>query len=153
MAWGAMPDLSSLATVLEGRAKMTVQDVMDRRVVWVNAEDSLEQALQVMRRDGVDAVLVQVGQGRRTFGIMTMRDIIEKSVASAVDPATTQVGNLMSSPVVTVTPEMSIRSASALMARSRIRRLPVFDGHEIVGLLTDSAIFQLVEEGGWDRLD
>lgn len=132
---------------------MTVQDVMDRRVVWVSAQDSLRRALEAMRSHGVDCVLVRMDEGRRTFGIMTMRDIIEKSVAREVDPDRTRVEELMSAPVVTVTPEMGIRNASALMARSRIRRLPVFDGHDIVGLITDSAIFQLVEEGGWDHLD
>lgn len=130
----------------------TVAEIMERKVVWVRPGASLEEVLETMRREKVDHVLVEQGGRRRTFGILTMRDVIEKTVARKVDPRATTVGELMSTPVITVPPEMGIRSASALMARSRIRRLPVFDGREVVGVLSDAAIFQLVEEGGWDRL-
>lgn len=142
----------SLRDVPQG-SRLTVQDIAETRVVWVGASDPLPTALRAMRQAGTDCVLVRTGDDRRAFGIVTMRDVIEKGVAGGADAAELTVAQLMSTPVVTVTPEMSIRRASALVARCGIRRLPIFDGREVTGVLSDTAIFQLVEEGGWDRLD
>jgi isocitrate dehydrogenase len=55
----------------------------------------------------------------------------------------------MSSPVITVSPNTSLRECSALMLEKDIRRVVVAQGNEIVGIVSDTDIFSAVEERGW----
>ena len=67
---------------------------------------------------------------------MTDRDIVVRLVAEARDPASTPLADLCSHPLVTVTPADSIEQAVQLMRSKAIRRLPVVEGGQAVGIVS-----------------
>ncbi|MEN9937007.1 MAG: hypothetical protein RLZZ387_3586 [Chloroflexota bacterium] len=126
----------------------TVGEIMTRRVITVAVGTSVAEATQVMRQHGITSVLVEPG-GSGEWGIMTMRDVLAKIVGADRNPEEVRVAELATSPVVSVAPEMSLRECSKLMIDSNIRRAAVREHGRVVGIISDTDIFQLVEERGW----
>jgi CBS domain-containing protein len=107
---------------------------MSSPVQTVTAECSAVEAAQRMRADGVGSLVVR-DDTDAIAGIVTQSDIIEV-LAAAADMATTTVADLMSSPVVTVGSDDRILAAAELMKDNSVRRLPVVDDGELVGIVT-----------------
>jgi CBS domain-containing protein len=119
----------------------TASDVMTKHVVDVDARATVAEAIEKMREKKVSSLLVRSGEGMRTWGFMTETDVIEKVVADGLEPTTVSVHEIMSKPVITVSPTLSLQECSALFARADIRRVLVFDGDSIVGIVSSSDIF------------
>jgi isocitrate dehydrogenase len=81
-----------------------------------------------------------------------MRDVLQKIVAADRSPEEVAVNELASRPLVYVSPEMSLRDCSKLMIDRNIRRAAVRERDRIVGIISDTDIFQVVEERGWGPL-
>jgi signal-transduction protein with cAMP-binding, CBS, and nucleotidyltransferase domain len=79
-----------------------------------------------------------VVSGEKPIGILTERDLVKKIVAKATDPQAVKVGDVMSSPLVTISPEASLRDAASLMLKSGVKRLPVTSNGRLVGIITDT---------------
>jgi CBS domain-containing protein len=94
-----------------------------------------------MRERNVSSLLVRPGEGKHTWGFMTQTDVIEKVIAAGLDPGQVYVREIMSKPVITVAPNLSLQEISALFARAGIRRVLVFDGEEMLGIVSGSDIF------------
>lgn len=121
---------------------ITAADVMTPQVVDIEADATVAEAIQKMRDCHVSSLLVKTGKDMATWGIMTETDVIRKVVAENLDPAMVSVREIMSRPVITVSPKHSIQECAALLARADIRRVLVFDGKEIVGIVSLSDIFR-----------
>jgi CBS domain-containing protein len=119
----------------------TAADIMTKHVVDIGPDDSVTEAIEKMKQWNVSSLLVKTGQGPAGWGFMTETDIIEKVVAKGLDPADLRTGEIMSKPVITVSPGYSIQECAALLARADIRRVLVYDGHNIVGIVSTSDIF------------
>ena len=76
------------------------------------------------------------GDDDRLKGMLTDRDIVVKAVARAKDVAQTLVGELAEGKPVTIGGDDSVREAIRTMRRSQLRRLPVIDGHQLVGVIS-----------------
>ncbi|MFN8485481.1 MAG: CBS domain-containing protein [Anaerolineae bacterium] len=128
---------------------LTVADIMTHEPVAIEPSASVEQALHTMRERGISSILVKPEHAGEDWGIMTKRDIISKIVASDLDPSELQVREIMTSPILRIPPDMTLRQVSAMMFENRVRRLPVFDHGKLVGIVSDTDIFRVIEEGGW----
>src|SRR5262249_10879660 len=74
--------------------------------------------------------------GERVIGIFTERDILRRVVAPGKDPATTSVGDVMTSPVAYCRPETSIAECRSVMTAKRIRHLSLVEGERLCGIVT-----------------
>jgi CBS domain-containing protein len=110
-----------------------ISDVMTQGVVTAATDDSLRRVGELMRDRNVGSVVIC--DGGRPVGVITDRDLALVVVADAVD-AGEAAGAQASRPLVTGHVEMDIEEAVALMVQHRIRRLPVTDGDELVGIVT-----------------
>jgi CBS domain-containing protein len=110
-----------------------ISDVMTQGVVTAATGDSLRRVGELMRDRNVGSVVVC--EGDRPVGVITDRDLALAVVADAVDVAE-DAGSQASRPLVTGNVQMDIAEAVALMVQHRIRRLPVTDGEELVGIVT-----------------
>ncbi|MCA1553729.1 MAG: CBS domain-containing protein, partial [Chloroflexi bacterium] len=126
----------------------TAADVMGREAVYIADEATVSEALALMESQDVLSLLVRLRDGE--LGIVTQRDIISKVVAQERDPDQLRVREITSSPIITVAPSTSIAECSRIMIERNIRRLPVEEGGEIIGVVRDTDIFQAVEERGWE---
>lgn len=114
---------------------MQVKDLMNTSVVSVAPEESAALAARLLSRHNV-GVLPVCGSDGRIKGIVTDRDIVLRCVAAESDPETTQVRDIMTKTVVTVSPDDDVREATRLMAREKVRRLPVASNKRLVGILS-----------------
>lgn len=119
----------------------TATDVMTKHVVDIEPTATVADAIAKMKEWNVSSLLVQRTEPSDTWGFMTQTDVIEKVVARGLEPASVHVYEIMTKPVITVPPNCSLPECAALMARADIRRVLVFDGEEIVGIVSSTDIF------------
>jgi CBS domain-containing protein len=110
-----------------------LQELMSKNVVSVSPDQSLQQAASLMSQFNVGSLpVVQNGQIQ---GIITDRDITLRSTAQGLD-GNTPVSQCMSAGnLISGNPNMDIHEAAALMSQSQIRRLPVVDNNQLVGMV------------------
>ncbi len=128
----------------------TVVDVMKTPVISVETTATVMEAMHLMRQKVVSSVLVTPKVKGGQAGIMTQRDIMSKVVTKGKDAKKLKVRQVMSSPLVTVPPDCSLRDAAKLMVKRNIRRVLVAEGGKIIGIVSDTDIFSAVEERGWE---
>jgi len=110
-----------------------VSEIMRPEVVTVAPSDNIKKAIDIMITKNVGSVVV-VEDGK-VVGILTERDVLKK--IKDIDIDRTLVGEVMTSPVLTVMPDTFITEALALMQTRKIRRLPVMRGGRLVGIVTE----------------
>ncbi len=120
----------------------TAADVMTRDVVTIEPHATVAEAVDRMKQRKVSSLLVKRESEIDTWGFMTETDVIEKVVAKELDLAEVHVSEIMSKPVITVPPTHSLQECAALLARAEIRRVLVYDGRAIVGIVSSSDIFE-----------
>lgn len=107
----------------------------------ISARDSVALAIRRMQLNHVSSLIVPPRDEAAEYGILTKHDILNKVVAAGRDPIQVRVGDVMTSPLVSVDPDCSARRCAALMMQHRIRRLPVVHNHLPIGIVSDSAVF------------
>ena len=112
---------------------MKVRDVASTSVVAVGPEQSMREAARVMAKHRVGSAVVQ--DAEQLAGVLTERDVL-KLVASGADPDETKVDEIMTPDVVTVGPNWDLVEAAREMAERRIRHLVVYDGGQLMGVLS-----------------
>lgn len=122
---------------------MKVIDMAVHNVATITADKTITECAVQMRLEHVGSLVV-IDDARRPVGMITDRDIAIEVVAKQLDPGVTRVSDIMTSPVVTATPEESMVVALARMREFGIRRLPIVDENgELCGVISNS---NLVEE-------
>jgi len=91
-------------------------------------------AIRLMAEHSVGALLVMEGQ--RLVGVVSERDYARKVILRGFASSETPVRQIMSSPVMTVRPEQTVRECMQIMSEKRFRHLPVVDGEKVVGVLS-----------------
>lgn len=112
---------------------MKVKDVMTKNVAYINPDSSVTEAAQLMQKHNVGSIPVCDKNG--VIGVVTDRDIVVRNVAHGTDPHTTQVKNVMTSSVTTVTPDMDIGQVTDIMSANQVRRIPVVENNMLVGII------------------
>jgi CBS domain-containing protein len=112
---------------------MKVRDVASSAVVAVGPAQSLREATQLMAKHRVGSAVVQ--DAEQLVGILTERDVLN-AVASGAAAETVTVQDIMTADVVTVGPDWDLVEAAAEMARRRIRHLVVYEGGQLLGVLS-----------------
>lgn len=118
---------------------MKVQDVMSRRIISVSPDENAAVAARLLSHYNVGALPVCTKDGRLR-GMVTDRDIVLRCVAAEEDPLTVRVSDIMTRRIFSVSSQQSVDEASALMAKEKIRRLPVQDNNKVVGMISLSDI-------------
>ncbi|WP_420381330.1 CBS domain-containing protein [Novosphingobium sp.] len=104
--------------------------------VWtVHADDSVADAIALLAERRIGALPVTDGDGG-VAGIFSERDVLYSLRRLGADLLTRKVGDVMTSPVVTVSPDQSALDALALMTKRRFRHLPVMDGGKMVAFIS-----------------
>lgn len=134
---------------MTGLKPYIVDEIMTSPVITVPASMPAEDAVHLMRSKHIHSVVVEPDRLGGAYGIMTQRDLLKKVVAADRPLLNLTVGDLMSSPLITVSPDTPIKQASIIMLDANIRRAVVMKDGKLVGIISDTDIFQCVEERGW----
>ena len=119
----------------------TAAEIMTKNVVNIRPDATVADAIKKMKEHTVSSLLVRRDEVMQTWGFMTETDVIEKVVAKQLDPASISVTEIMSKPVITVSPRASLQECASLLTRADIRRVLVYDANDIVGIVSSSDIF------------
>lgn len=114
---------------------MRVRDLMSKSVVTIAPEESAALAARLLSRHELGALPVCAADGTLA-GIVTDRDIVTRCVAAGEEPGRVPVRDIMSPAPSVITPETPISAAVRLMAQRQVRRLPVVEQGQVVGMLS-----------------
>jgi CBS domain-containing protein len=120
-----------------------VRDAMTENVLTTTPDKSIVDAAKLMKAEGRGSIVVV--ERKRPIAIVTERDFLKKVVAEGRSPRRVTVRDVMSSPLVTVSPATSLRDAGALMTSKKIRRLPVVQSNRLVGIITSADFFPRID--------
>ena len=124
----------------------TAREIMTGGVECAQATDTVADAAKKMDELSVGALPI-CGEDNRLKGMITDRDITIKVVAKGQDPASVRVIDLADQDeVVTIGADDSLDEALATMAKHQVRRLPVIDGHDLVGMVSMADIASNVDD-------
>ncbi len=123
----------------------TVQDVMTTDVECCRPDETVYDA--AMKMKDYDVGSIPVTQDKNLMGMVTDRDIVLRCIAEK-KPNTTSVSDVMSSNIITAEPNMDIHQAARMMAEKQIRRLPIVENQQLVGIasLGDMAVDTTTDE-------
>lgn len=124
----------------------TARELMTPGAKCVGENETLEQAAQHMREQGFGSLPI-CGEDNRLKGMITDRDIVVKCIAEGGDPKTAKAGGLAQGKPVTIGADDNVSEALQTMKDHQVRRLPVIDGHELVGMLAQAD----VARSEWDN--
>jgi CBS domain-containing protein len=113
---------------------LQVKDVMVTNLITIDASASVKQAAELMDKHDIGCLIII--NYENPVGIVTERDMMRRILLKKRDPDKTEVGNIMSAPLITAQPQTDIRDAVRLMNERRIKKLPVMDGGQLVGLVS-----------------
>jgi CBS domain-containing protein len=111
-----------------------IRELMTPNPVALPGTASVHETARAMRDAQIGDVIVI--ENNQVCGIVTDRDIVVRILAETRDPATTTLADICSHSIVTVTPTESVEEAVRLMRTHAIRRLPVVDGGQAVGIVS-----------------
>jgi len=131
-----------------GRAPTTVADLMTRTLITAGEDDTVEDAMHQMSTNNVSCIVVEPNK-KGDWGIMTRRDIVTKIVHANRSTASSKVKDIASRPLFAVPAETTIREAAKLLAEKNFSRLAISQGDKVIGIVTETDIFNSVERFGW----
>jgi CBS domain-containing protein len=129
---------------------MQVKDAMNPKVIVASKDISVKEAARLMAKFKIGSlVIVEEGEGNIN-GVITESDIVRKVVATGLDSSQTVVEQTMTKDVVTVDEDIDIGEACRIMVENKIKRLPVVEDGELVGILTTTDVMavepKMIEE-------
>ncbi len=124
------------------RISLKVRDIMDDKVYMIDEGRSCKEALDEMVDKGVWSLLVS--RDGLPVGVVTERDIIKKVIRKGFSLEGVQVGKVMSSPIITVSPDDPVAKAMELMVQNDIRRVYVVEKGKIIGRVTQTGAFKKI---------
>ncbi len=111
-----------------------VRDIMSKEVKVVRPDSSVKEVVATMNKFDIGSIVVV--QSNRPVGIITERDILRRIVQPCLPPETLTARQVMTSPLLTTDEATSIDEAAKLMAKEKVKKLPVMANQKLVGIVT-----------------
>ena len=121
------------------------RDVMTEGAECVGENETIREAAAKLAQLNVGSMPI-CGEDDRLEGMLTDRDIAVKVVAEGKDPEQTTAGDLAQGKPVTIGADDSIDEALSVMSEHQVRRLPVIDGHDLVGIVSQADIARNLDD-------
>ena len=123
----------------------TAREVMTGGAECIGENDSVLDAAKRLAELDVGAMPI-CGEDNRLKGMLSDRDIVVKVLAQGKDPGSTKAGELAEGKPVTIGADDSVGEALHTMAEHKVRRLPVIDGHDLIGIVSQADLARSVDE-------
>ena len=116
------------------------RDVMHKGIISIDGMATAKEAAAKMRSEKVSYLLVNKRHDDDAWGIVAVQDFIEGVIIASRSPAEVNVYEIMTKPIITVPADMDIRYVARLIHRAGIRRAPVENGKELIGMISLSSL-------------
>src|SRR3954467_6105136 len=117
----------------------TARDIMTGDAECVSVNETLADAARKLRDLDVGALPI-CGEDNRLKGMLTDRDIVVKCIAEGGDPSSMKVSELAEGKPVTIGAADPVEGAARTMKEHGVRRLPVIDGHDLIGIVSQADV-------------
>jgi CBS domain-containing protein len=117
----------------------TAREIMSGGVDCIGENETVAEAARRMAQLGVGALPI-CGEDDRLKGMLTDRDIVVKVIAAGKDPDSCKAGELAEGKPVTIGADDSLEELVRTMAQHEVKRVPVIDGHRLVGVVSESDV-------------
>jgi CBS domain-containing protein len=131
-------------------AEDKIGQIMSKPVRTVKPDEKLSVALALMDSNNIGSVVVL--DGETAIGIITEGDVVEQ-ISKGAQVLVAPVKQVMSKPLITGTPDMTVQDAVNLMLDKRIRQLPIVEGNKLVGIVTDRDLMRSVLRVSYEKLN
>ena len=121
------------------------RDVMSQGAECIGENETLQDAARKMSQLDVGALPI-CGEDNRLKGMLTDRDIVTKCVAEGRDVHATRAGEFAQGKPVTVGADDPVDEILRTMKKHKVRRLPVIDGHDLVGIVSQGDVARNIDE-------
>jgi predicted transcriptional regulator len=116
--------------------RILVRKAMRADVTYIDGRKNVLDALRAMRDGKCTSIVVEKRSDHDEHGILTLADIAKKVIAMDRAPERVHVFEIMTKPVISVSPNMDIRYCARLFQQFGIRRAPVIEGGKVVGMIS-----------------
>jgi CBS domain-containing protein len=124
----------------QGDAVTTAREIMSKGAEFASPDDTVQDVARKLAQHDIGALPV-CNADRRLEGMITDRDIAVKVVAEGLDPGSTAVRDICApTEVVTIGADDSVEAALSTMKDHAVRRLPVIDGQEVIGMVSQADV-------------
>ena len=117
---------------------MLIKEIMTSPVMTINCDKTILDACNMYRDYKIGCIIVKCDKG--SIGLVTERDIIERAICAHKDPEKAKISEIMSSDIKTIHALKKITTAIEIMKENNIKKLPVVQNDEIVGIITATDI-------------
>ncbi|MEM3737106.1 MAG: CBS domain-containing protein [Candidatus Bathyarchaeia archaeon] len=121
-----------------------IKDLMSSPVTTIGPSKTAYDAARIMNDRRVSGLAV-VDEDGNPVGVVTEKDLARKIIAERLDPVAVKVGDIMSKPPITISSNHPIEDAVRLMAKNKIKRLPVVEGDMLVGIITVTDLTRYID--------
>jgi len=123
----------------------TAREIMSTDCTCASTDETVADAARKMRDLDVGSLPI-CGEDSRLAGMITDRDIVMKCVAEGGDPGSAKVSEFAQGKPVTIGADDSVEEALRTMTSHGVRRLPVIDGHDLVGIISQADVARNLPE-------
>jgi PAS domain S-box-containing protein len=144
----AVIDIKSERLITSAQIWLEAKDVMSKDVITVGPKETVVSAAKTMSENNVSCAVVM--DSSSLTGILTEKDLLTMIAGKDKNFAKIKVAQIMSSPVDSIGPDLSVLDASEIMETKHIRRLPILEGEQLVGIVTQTDLARaLTSYGMW----
>jgi len=141
MVFDRRKEIETDIQIKEIEKEMSVSEVMNKTVVTMDINTDVPVIAREMVRYNVGSVIIT--EKGEAMGIITERDLVRDIVTKDKKPSRVHASKIVSTPLVTVKPTTSVIEASGIMLKSDIKRLPVLENGDIVGIVSNTDILMV----------
>jgi CBS domain-containing protein len=127
------------------RPRMLVKDAMTSPVLTVDEKVTVDKVAQLMDKHGFGCIIV-TGKDGKAVGVITEKDLVSRVLAKNVMPSKMKAKKIMSTPLITISPDLTLSEAARTMSRLNIRRLGVMYKGNLVGIISSKDIVSITPE-------
>ncbi|MEU3609559.1 CBS domain-containing protein [Streptomyces sp. NPDC035033] len=123
----------------------TAREIMTADVECIGANETVLDAARKLTELGVGALPI-CGTDEKLKGMLTDRDIVVKVLGAGKDPAQVKAGDLAQGEAVTIGADDDAEEILRTMSEHQVRRLPVIDGHTLVGIVAQADVARALSD-------
>ena len=142
-------DVAHSRLITTSRNWLEVVDIMSKKVTTISPDETVVSAAKKMSKDNISCIVVV--DNTAVAGILTETDLLKWVAGRDGNSDQTKVNEIMSRPVESIGPDMSILEASKTAEARHIKRLPVLDGDRLIGIITQTDLIRVLTSYGMWR--
>jgi CBS domain-containing protein len=136
-AWGVVSDLDLVSAAALGATDVTAGQTATTEAVTVGPDETLAEAVQLMREHAVAHLLVTDSRSGRPIGILSTLDVAREMTGQARSQSALRVADIMRTEVATVAPSAPLKEVARLLVDYGISGLPVVENGRVIGVVSE----------------